>query len=257
MKRVLVIGGFDPSGGAGLLMDVKMLTLFGLACASVPTALTFQSTKIFEAWKPLESKDFERMLKLTLLDLPPVGVKIGMLATPEIVSISARYLKKYRTFINWVVYDPVLRATLGAELSWGGDFLEVLKRELLPLVDFLTPNQQEASILTNREITSSRDLKHICTTLRSYGVRHVAITGLRKKGRIYNYYLGEEERLYSTKELPYEFHGTGCALSSLLLAYLLRDYPPPEAIFKAMRRLSYYLRKAPPLQVGQKLRLIL
>ncbi|MCS7150471.1 MAG: hydroxymethylpyrimidine/phosphomethylpyrimidine kinase [Caldimicrobium sp.] len=256
MKRVLVIGGFDPSGGAGLLMDVKMLTLSGLACASVPTALTFQSTKTFESWKPIESKDFERMLKLTLSDLPPVGVKIGMLATPEIVSLTAKYLNRYREKIKWIVCDPVLRATLGKNLFSGETFLEAFIRDLLPLIDYLTPNISEAKALTGLEMKDISDMKKAGHKLQAYGVKHVTITGFKRKGLILNYYSGEGERIFTIKELPYEFHGTGCALSSLILAFLLLGFCPKEALSKAMRRLSLYLKKALTLEPSGPLRLI-
>lgn len=256
--RVLVLAGFDPSGGAGLLLDTKMLTLLGHQVASIPTALTFQNTRIFESWVPLERDVFEKMLKLTFEDLPIEGVKIGMLGTPEIAGVVAHYLKKYRSQIKWIVLDPVLKATLKRELFQGEDFIRLLRVELLPLVDIITPNLTEAELLTGKRLLNfERDAQLICQELKSFGVKYPIITGFRKKGRILNFLLDEGNRgkFFSVRELPYEFHGTGCALSSLLLGYLLMNYSPSKAIRMAMRKLQTLLvkRASNPLPSGLQL----
>ncbi|MFN4132588.1 MAG: hydroxymethylpyrimidine/phosphomethylpyrimidine kinase [Caldimicrobium sp.] len=246
MKRVLVIAGYDPSGGAGLLMDIKMLTLLGIKTASIPTALTFQNSQVFEDWIPMNRKDFEKMLKLTFEDMPISGVKIGMLAQADLVSLTSFYLKRYRGQLEWIVYDPVLRATLEKELYRGPLFLEVVEKELFPLVDFLTPNLREAEIITGLSLKTLEDFKEAAKKLYSQGVKHILIKGERNKGRIFSYYFyeGSLKKTFSVKELPFEFHGTGCAFSSLLLGYLLKREEPLVAIKEAQRRLSFYIKKA-------------
>lgn len=257
--RVLVLAGFDPSGGAGLLMDVKMLTLLGFKAASIPTALTFQNTKTFEDWIPIDKNAFEKMLKLTLEDIPITGVKIGMLADPNLVSITSFYLKRYKTHLKWIVFDPVLRATLERDLYREADFLERIKKEILPLVDFLTPNLKEAELLTGSSLKTLKDLKEVASDLHSRGVKHIIIKGKRKRGRIINYYFKKDGfiKTFSVKEISFEFHGTGCAFSSLLLGYLIKEREPIKAIRGALRRLSLYIQRASSQAEKERLNLIL
>ena len=234
-KRALVIAGFDPSGGAGLLMDVKVLTLLGFRACAIPSSLTFQSSKVFEDWVPLERHAFERMLWLTLEDEVPVGVKIGMLGTPEFVEITASILKKYRKEISFIVLDPVLKATLKKSLFAGKDFLERLKRELFPLADIITPNVKEAEILTGLKIDIESDIEKALFILKELGVLFPVITGVEKGKKRVTYFLNKDEKIkkIGVKSLPYEFHGTGCAFSSALLAYFLKGYEFDIAVKKA------------------------
>lgn len=246
MERVLVIAGFDPSGGAGVLMDVKMFALLGIKAASVPTALTVQSSKIFHSWVSLEKALFEKMLKCTLEDLPISGVKIGMLGVSELVNVIAFYLKKYRGQLKWVVYDPVLRATLKKDLFEGSSFLENVKRELLPVVDYITPNCREAEVFAERAIEKAEDWEEVAKSFYSFGVKRVIIKGVREKGRVYTYYFeeGRKKIIYSVPEIPLEFHGTGCAFSSLFLGYLIKGWEAKVALKKAINRLYPLLKRA-------------
>ncbi len=246
MERVLTIAGYDPSGGAGILMDIKIFTLIGLKGAGIPTALTFQNSKTFEDWIALDKASFERMLKLTFSDLPVRGVKIGMLANAELASLVSFYLKKYRNQLAWIVYDPVLRATLKKDLFEGSSFLETIKRELLPRVDFLTPNVEEAQLISNLSIENQRVLTGMTEIYKVLRVKHLIIKGWKEKERIYSYYFSGDKlvKTFSVKALPSEFHGTGCAFSSLLLGYLLREKEPVVAIKKTLRRLSLLLKEA-------------
>lgn len=255
--RVLVIAGFDPSGGAGLLMDVKVFTLFGFRACSVPTALTFQSSRVFEDWVFVDLKAFERMLKLTLEDEVPEGMKIGMLSHPEIIEIATRYLKKYRSKLKWVVLDPVLKASLRKPLFKGEDFLEVLKKKLFPLVEVITPNVEETERLSHIKIDSEREIKRALYFFRELGVKFPVITGFEKGDKRTSFFLDEREkfRRVSVKGIPHEFHGTGCAFSSALLAYLLKGYEISVAVKKATfwlyKRLSR--KKAFPQKEGLKM----
>jgi len=245
MERVLVVAGFDPSGGAGLLMDTKILTLLGFKVASLPTALTFQNSRRFEGWKAVKSSFFEKMLSITLEDRGIRGVKIGMLASPENLEVLSQYLERYRKEIVWIVLDPVLKATLKKRLYQGKEFIEVLKQRLMPLLDVITPNVDEAFWLTGIEIRKREDLKEALKALRDLGVRFPVITGFREGEKRVSFFL-EEERLrwVAKRELPFEFHGTGCALASALLAYLLKGYPFPEALKRGIGFVYKRLLKA-------------
>ncbi|BAU23812.1 phosphomethylpyrimidine kinase [Caldimicrobium thiodismutans] len=246
MSQVLVIAGFDPSGGAGLLMDVKVLTLQGMQVSAVPSALTFQSYSRFEDWIPLNSLTFERFLKIIFEDLRVEGIKLGMLATPEIVEKTAFYIERYKVQIKWVVADPVLKATLNKALFQGKDYLEVLKGRLFPLVDVLTPNVPEAEKLTGIKIRDHAEARRALKVLQDSGIRFPVLTGFKGENRIYILFLNEKGRVkgFSVKSLPAEFHGTGCALSSAILAYLMKGYPLDLALKKGLTWLWKRLKRS-------------
>ncbi len=257
MSQVLVIAGYDPSGGAGLLMDVKVLTLHGIRASAVPSALTFQSYSRFEDWVPVDSGAFERLLKLIFEDLKVEGVKLGMLATSEIVEKTAFYLERYRPQIRWIVADPVLKATLKGPLFKGEAYVETLKKRLFPLVDVLTPNLTEAEDLTGVKVRDLEDIKEALYILQGFGIRFPVITGLKREERILSFFPGKKEELrcFSVRALPAEFHGTGCALSSALLAYLIKGHPEGPALRKSLNWLWRRLRKSlkPEEEVSSRL----
>ncbi|RKX63434.1 MAG: bifunctional hydroxymethylpyrimidine kinase/phosphomethylpyrimidine kinase, partial [Thermodesulfobacteriota bacterium] len=154
---VLSIAGFDPTGGAGVLLDVKIFNLLGLKGAGIPTALTLQNTSVFEGWEPVKPEYLERTLKLVSSDLPVKGIKIGMIGTSENAEIIGNFLKKERNKISWVVLDPVLKATLNYSLFSSHNFIKVLKTKILPFVDVITPNIFEASFLTEKTIRKRKE----------------------------------------------------------------------------------------------------
>ncbi len=255
MSFALIIAGFDPSGGAGLLMDIKVLTLLKLKALAVPTSLTFQTFNRFENWHPLPVKDLDRMLKILFEDHKIRGIKIGMLGTLTLAEKVTFYLKKYRETLNWVVLDPVLKATLNKNLWEGTSYLQFLKENLFPYIDVLTPNLYEAEKLTEKRLKTPKDLKEALKDLKSLGIKYPLITGIKRKDRILTYFLRKDRHLssFSVKSLPYEFHGTGCAFSSALLGYLLKTQNFEEALKKSLSWLYQKLKKREPLDKSFKL----
>jgi len=169
---LLIVAGYDPSGGAGILLDLKVFALFKLKGGAVPTALTIQSTSVFKGWKPVDLDYFETCQTLVFSDLPVEGVKIGMLATPDHVVILSDHLKKHRSKIKWIVLDPVLKATLNYPLFHSETFLSCIREKLLPLVDVLCPNFKEAEILAE---TSTNSPEILADRLMSYPLKALVI----------------------------------------------------------------------------------
>lgn len=255
---VLSLAGLDPSGGAGVLVDVKVFSLLGLKGGGIPTALTLQNTSVFKGWVPIDLDYFKEALQMVFSDLPVTGVKIGMVGACEVLEILVFYLRKYRQQLLAVVYDPVLKATLNHPLFSSEEFLDLVKRELLPLLDFITPNLYEASLLTGKEIKTEEDLEKAAKTLLEYGCKQVVITGYQKKNKIYDYFFSKEEKMpLGKKKLDVEFHGTGCAFSSSLLSFLVKGFPPFSAFKKAKNWLYLYLKKASVQPLGGKICLFL
>ena len=145
----LTIAGSDPSGGAGIQADLATFGALEVLGLSVVTALTVQSPRGVRAVHALAPELVLAQLDCLLADLPGGSLgalKLGMLADAEIVRAVGRRLAADDVRALPVVLDPVLQATRGADLLGAGG-LQALKHTLLPRVDVLTPNLDEADIL--------------------------------------------------------------------------------------------------------------
>jgi hydroxymethylpyrimidine/phosphomethylpyrimidine kinase len=155
MKTVLTIAGFDPSSGAGVTADLAVFAAHGLFGTSCITALTVQSTLGVQAVHPVDATILRATLKCLKEDLPPAGVKIGMLGTADAVAVVARFLEKLLAERpeTVVVLDPVLRSSSGRELL-SAEGLNLMRERLLPLVNWCTPNLAELALLTAMPVAS-------------------------------------------------------------------------------------------------------
>lgn len=252
MRTVLTIAGFDPSSGAGISADLMVFAaheLFGTSCI---TSLTVQSTLEVRATKPVKAEIVRETLDCLDQDLPPAGIKIGMLGSEDLVEVVADYLVRIRSRGTQipVVLDPVVRSSSGAELL-SQEGVAALKSGLLPLVDWVTPNLAELSVLSNRPVDDREDLLTAARTL------HHAYPGLTVLATGGHLSPPDDLLVTSTGEaiwLPGEHiettstHGTGCALSSALLSRLVLGDSPRAAAESAKRYVSEALRTA--TQIG-------
>ena len=148
MSTVLTIAGHDPSSGAGVTADLSTFAAHGLFGSSCITALTVQSTQGVFGSSPVSAEILAAALDCLLADLPPVGIKIGMLATASNVIAVADFLERIRDMApnTPIVLDPVLRSSSGRELL-DQTGVTRLRDSLLPLVGWITPNLEELGIL--------------------------------------------------------------------------------------------------------------
>jgi len=253
MKIALTIAGFDPSSGAGVTADIMVFAAHGFFGTSAVTSLTIQSTTGVRGSHPVTSKALEETLDCLQSDLPPAGVKIGMLATAEIVETVSLYLETLRRLSRYtpVVLDPVLRSSSGRELlSVGG--LPLLRSRLLPLVDWVTPNLAELSLLAGLPVENRDQVEPAASSLRSsFPHLNILATGghldqpddllLTADGSFWI----SGKRVESTSN-----HGTGCALSSALLSRLLLGDAPLNAATAAKHYVTEAIRRASPLGQG-------
>lgn len=255
---VLSIAGFDPTGGAGVLLDVKVFSLFGLKAGGIPATLTLQNTSLFQGWEPIEGEYLEKALKLVFSDLPVSGIKIGMIGTSENAEIIGNFLKREREKISWVVLDPVLKASLNYNLFSSSEFIKTLKTKVFPYVDVITPNIYEAEILSEKKAKKREDLLKIAKSLLNLGTKAVIITGWESSSFIWDFFYSPDNGFFlKKKKLTGYFHGTGCAFSSALLAYLVQGFKIEEAFKKAKNWVYFKLKKAEKEKIGGKLWLFL
>jgi hydroxymethylpyrimidine/phosphomethylpyrimidine kinase len=169
---VLVIAGFDPSGGAGIIADIRTLQSFGCLAAAAITSITFQNREnYFGAIH--QTPESVRSQIAAISDRSGIAaVKIGLLPTNEIVGEAARLIRELE--LPPPVIDPVMESTTGGELMTDEAF-EAFVTELLPLARVVTPNIPEAERLAGMNITSEEAMRQAAARIRELGARSVLI----------------------------------------------------------------------------------
>jgi len=185
---VLTIAGFDPSGGAGIIADIKTFLAFGCVPTAAITSLTFQNRRAVSGVIHQTAGSLRSQLVPIIEAFNVAALKTGMLPTREIVLEVARLIREKQ--LPAPVVDPVMRSSSGYELM-NNDAVEALLSELLPLVRVITPNIPEAEALTGLAITNESEMREAARKLREMGARAALIkgghlkqgTGVRGQGR--------------------------------------------------------------------------
>ena len=255
IRPVLTIAGFDPSSGAGVTADLMVFAAHGLFGTSCITSLTVQSTIGVQAAHPIRPETVRATLDYLQADLPIAGIKIGMLATAGTVAEVAGFLEGLRRKGERVpvVLDPVLRSSSGRELL-DQEGIAMLRERLLPLVDWVTPNLDELSILSGRRVSERGDLPDAARLLQGAAwALNVLATGghlnppddFLLTGDAGTWWL-PGVRIESTST-----HGTGCALSSALLSGLVQGKTPYQAAVGAKLYVAEAIRTAEKIGKGR------
>jgi hydroxymethylpyrimidine/phosphomethylpyrimidine kinase len=254
MQTVLTIAGFDPSSGAGVTADLMVFAAHGLFGTSCITSLTVQSTTGVLGSMAVSPEIVAATLDCLVRDLPPEGIKIGMLGTAATVDVVAEFLHMLRTEGRRVpvVLDPVLRSSSGRELL-DADGVTVLRRRLLPLVDWVTPNLEELGVLTGRSVTQRKEMADAAVTLQAMGEGlKVVATGGHMDPPDDLLLTAEEEVVWLQGEriISESTHGTGCAFSSALLSRVVLGDAVADAATMAKRYVAEAIRTAVPMGKG-------
>src|SRR5688572_13101245 len=208
----LTVAGFDPSGGAGVVADIKTFTAFGCFATAAVTSLTYQNTTgVFGAAHQTAEAVRAQVLPV-VADFTVAGAKTGMLPTREIISEVARLFREEE--LPAPVVDPVVRSTSGFDLI-DDEALEALKRELLPLARVLTPNVPEAERITGLKIRGEEGMRRAALRMREMGARAVLVKGGHLTGATALDLLDNEGQTTTYNILRIETtatHGTGCTL---------------------------------------------
>lgn len=234
---VLAIAGLDPSGGAGISADLKTIAAYRQHGAAVVTSITAQNTLGIQAIYDLPMEFVAQQIESVVSDLEVHAVKIGMLGTARTVSLMASLIESLR-LIN-VVVDPVLRSTTGTPLMEKSG-IGTMREHLLPKVDVLTPNIEEAAILTGLSVNDLASMKEAARAIHRMGARNVVVTGGHLGGRAIDVlYDGSRAAVFdSTKILTNNTHGIGCTFSTAIACQLARGVNIAEAVDGAKRYIA-------------------
>ncbi|MBR5474636.1 MAG: bifunctional hydroxymethylpyrimidine kinase/phosphomethylpyrimidine kinase [Lachnospiraceae bacterium] len=237
MKTALTIAGSDCSGGAGIQADIKTMTMNGVYAMSAVTALTAQNTTGVRAIQESTPDFLKQQMDAVFEDIYPDAVKVGMVASGELIRVIADRLRYYGA--KNVVIDPVMVATSGSALM-KNDAVQTLIEELLPLSTLVTPNIPEAQVLTGLTIETKEDM---VMAAKQMGDRyHCAV--LLKGGHSIN---DANDLLYAKGEWIWfegkrihnpNTHGTGCTLSSAIASNLAKGFTLAESVQRAKDYIS-------------------
>ena len=229
MKTALTIAGSDSSGGAGIQADLKTMTMNGVFAMSAITALTAQNTTGVRAIQESTPDFLKDQIDAVFEDIYPDAVKIGMVASSELIRVIAERLRFYKA--ENIVVDPVMVATSGSALL-KSDAVKTLIEEFLPIATVVTPNIPEAEILSEITIKTEDDM---VTAAKKIGDNyHCAV--LLKGGHNIN---DANDLLYSNGEATWfkgkrinnpNTHGTGCTLSSAIASNLAKGFSLNDAV---------------------------
>jgi hydroxymethylpyrimidine kinase/phosphomethylpyrimidine kinase len=250
MIKVLSIAGSDPSGGAGIQIDLRTFQALGVYGMAVPAALTAQNSRGVMATYPVSPRALSQQIENLLSDIKPDAMKTGMLLTRQNVNAVAKAARTYR--IRNMVVDPVIRSSSGKMLL-KPDAVRALKRDLFPLALMITPNISEAEVLTGMRIMTDEDMDFAAGKLLDMGPRYVLIKGgHRASGAAADtLYGGKTVLSFSTERLKGEFHGTGCVLSAAIAVFIGKGFPVEKAVEKAKLFVEKMLRKAKRVGKGR------
>lgn len=232
MRSVLVIAGSDSGGGAGIQADLQALAGTGVHGCTAVTCVTAQNTRGVTVTHPLPSDVIRAQIRAVLDDIPVQAVKTGMLYSPEIVEAVTEEVEGLPVPM---VVDPVMVATAGSSLSTS-DFAESLDRRLVPKAALLTPNLDEARVLTGGRVEDVEGMEAAARSLVDRGAGAVLVKGGHLEGELVDVLFdGEEIHTFRGPRYPVALHGSGCALASSIAGHLARERGLVESVRRARR----------------------
>lgn len=252
MKIVMAIGGSDSGAGAGIQADLKTCAAHGVYGTSVITAVTAQNTVGITSVLPLAADIVTAQMEAVAGDMRVDAVKTGMLANGAIVEAVAAGVDMLE--LPKLVVDPIMVATSGDQLL-DDEALAAIKSELLRRAFVVTPNVQEAEILSGKPVRTLDQMREAAHRIHALGPGAVVVTGGHLLGAdvIDVLFDGVHTVEFSSPRVECAgTHGTGCAFASALAANLALAYPLPEAVQRAKAYVVGALRHGPPIGRGRR-----
>jgi hydroxymethylpyrimidine/phosphomethylpyrimidine kinase len=251
MRIALTIAGSDSGGGAGIQADLKTFQQFGVFGTSVIVALTAQNTRGVRAVETVSEAMVDAQLAALAEDLPPAALKTGMLADASRSRLVGKAIREH----GWspLVVDPVMVSTSGHRLLTA-EAEDVVRESLLPLAALVTPNLDEAAILTGRAVHDEASMQRAGETLLSFGAGAALVKGGHLAGEEITDLLvtAEGVRAFRRRRLDTtSTHGTGCTLSAAITAGLALGRDLEGAVADALDYVHRAIAAAPGLGGGQ------
>lgn len=232
---VLSIAGFDPSGGAGVLADIKTFEQHKVLGISVITGLTIQNDSEFDGVKWIETNEIVKQIEILTRKFKFLFVKVGMVENLQSLEAIISFCRQ-QTADCRLIWDPIIKASTGFEIHKSIDKKKVI--DICKSIYLITPNLDEIRILSgeNDEMEGARGLSKYC---------NVFLKGGHSKGKQGRDHLFTAEG----KVFPYKAkiiseagkHGSGCVLSSAITANLANGLSLQRACLKGKDYVTKFL----------------
>ncbi|QDK70798.1 bifunctional hydroxymethylpyrimidine kinase/phosphomethylpyrimidine kinase [Lactococcus protaetiae] len=234
VPQVVTIAGIDSSGGAGINADTKTFHNQKVYAATIVTGLTAQNTYGVQDIDPSHPEFILSQFDSVFSDLKISAAKTGALFGKAQVEAVIEGLKKYK--VNHLTVDPVMIAKGGARLL-SNDAIELIKNELFPLAEVITPNIEEAEVMVGYKIENRQALIYALKDLQRMGAKNVLIKGGHTESEVVSDFLltgdGKISHYDSKRIMTNRTHGTGDTLSSYITAHLAQGETLIEIMPKA------------------------
>jgi hydroxymethylpyrimidine/phosphomethylpyrimidine kinase len=228
MKKILLsIAGYDPTSGAGATLDLKVFHHLDFQGMAILTSLTAQNTKQVKKVQCLPPEFVWEQYRSLGQDVSISGIKVGMIGWGKNLQIIAKILAENPQIPK--VVDPVFKSSSGAWL---------LEKKAIPAyltairekASLLTPNINEATLISGIKIKSTDDIKRAARKIHSLsGIPCLLKGGHLAEKAVNLLYDGKNFYFFKKKKLKKNVHGTGCFLSSSILAFLAKGYSLKKA----------------------------
>ena len=242
---VLTIAGLDPSGGAGIVADIKTIAAFGCFPSAAITSITFQNTTGVFGAEHQTASSLRSQVEPIISDLQVSGAKTGMLPTADIIREVVRIFTE--TELPAPVVDPVMVSTSGYDLI-GAEAADLLKNDLLRLARIVTPNIPEAERLSGINIENQSDMRAAAEVIKQLGPASVLVKGghrVSSSEDAIDILLNEDGEFIEFRDEYVdvgEVHGSGCTLSAAIASCLALGLSVEESVRQAKRYVTDRIR---------------
>jgi len=249
----LTIAGLDPSGGAGIIADIKTFSAFGCFATAAIASVTFQNTTGVFGAVHQSADSVRRQIEAVFDDFEVAAVKTGMLPTREIIETVAEVLDERG--VQRLVVDPVVRSTSGFDLI-DDEALQAVIERLFPLATVITPNIPEAERIAKMTIGSSGDISAAAQIMQRLGAKNVLIKGGHgtnaESGKAIDYlFTGDSVESFETDLIhTTATHGTGCTLAAAIAANVGLGFDLSESVRISKGFVTEAIRTAPMIGEG-------
>jgi hydroxymethylpyrimidine/phosphomethylpyrimidine kinase len=251
----LSIAGLDPSGGAGIIADLKTFSAFRCYGSAAITSVTFQNTQAVYGAEPLSPHSVRGQIEPILDDFNIDAFKTGMLPNKEVIDVIADIISERR--LGNAVIDPVVRATSGFDLIDDAALVALIDR-LFPLATIVTPNIPEAERITGLKISGQDSMIQAAEKIKGFVSGAVLIKGghfpsERNGVKVAcDLFLTDSDQIFIEAEFieSRATHGTGCTLAAAITSCLAQGMSVEDSVRKAKRYVSEAIRSSPMIGKG-------
>jgi hydroxymethylpyrimidine/phosphomethylpyrimidine kinase len=249
-RTIMTIGPFDSSGATGIVADLSTFQTFRVYGAPVTTAIIAQNTSGIQGVFPIPMEFVGQQIEAVVSDMPIHAVKIGFLSSANNIEIITSLFGALNIKCP-IMIDPVIINHEGQRLL-NEEAVAALKSKLFPLAFAVTPNTQEAEVLTGIEIKDMNNAKEAAKVIFSMGVKNVIITGghLQEIRALDLWYDGSHFHIFEAPRLSTKNTlGIGCTFSSIVISLIARGLGMGESIEKAKQYIAKAMQH--PFQIGK------